>query len=158
MCRTLYVDGLIGGCIAENDTGYDVDHIADVYMKCPGNHFWVAESESGEIVGTISVQHYDDGIGQIRRLRVRADHRGRGIGAALLETALRFCREKSYLKVMLDTFVERDRALPLFEKFGFRLDRARNIGQKELIYFYLDLYTGTPRPHKEDAGLAHLGS
>lgn len=148
-CRKLYEDGLLGGCIAENDTGYDMDHIHDVYMKCPGSHFWVAESASGHLVGMIGVQHHDDGNGQIRRLRVRADFQRRGIGAALLETALQFCREKSYLKVTLDTFVERGAALRLFEKFGFRLDRARSIGRKELIYFYLDLYAGEPR--RQDA-------
>jgi ribosomal protein S18 acetylase RimI-like enzyme len=113
-------------------------------MRCPGSHFWVAESPSGQIVGTIGVQHHDDGNGQIRRLRVRGDYHRRGIGAALLEAALRFCHEKNYLKVTLDTFVERPAALRLFEKFSFRLDRTRSIGQKELAYFYLDLYAG---PH-----------
>jgi ribosomal protein S18 acetylase RimI-like enzyme len=141
-CRRLYVDGLIGRGIADNDTGYDIDHIHDVYMKCPGSHFWVAESPSGQIIGMIGVQHHDDGNGQIRRLRVRSDFQRRGIGAALLETALRFCSEKNYLKVTLDTFVEGESALHLFDKFRFRLDRVRTIGQRELAYFYLDLYAG----------------
>jgi ribosomal protein S18 acetylase RimI-like enzyme len=145
-CRKLYEDGLLGGCIAENDTGYDMDHIHAVYMKCPGSHFWVAESASGQIIGMIGVQHHDDGNGQIRRLRVRSDFHRRGIGGLLLETALRFCQERNYLKVTLDTFVERDAAVSLFEKFRFRLDRTRNIGQKELAYFYLDLYAGEVRP------------
>lgn len=150
-CQALYRDGLLdGGQIAANDTGYDVDHIGAVYMKCPGSHFWVAESHSGEIVGTIGVQHYDDGVAQIRRLRVRGDYQRRGIGTALLETALRFCHEKNYLKVTLDTFVERSAAVRLFEKFRFRLDHTRQVGQKELAYFYFDLYAG-------GSGLAHGG-
>lgn len=149
-CRTLYEEGLLGGCIAENDTGYDMDHIYDVYMKCPGSHFWVGQTASGQIVGMIGVQHYDDGNGQIRRLRVRSDYQRRGIGTALLETAVRFCQEKHYLKVTLDTFVERDAAVSLFEKFRFRLDRTRSIGRKELAYFYLDLYAGGGR---EDVGV-----
>lgn len=144
-CRTLYIEGLLGGCIADNDTGYDIDHIHDVYMKCPGSRFWVAESPSGQIAGMIGVQHHDDGNGQIRRLRVRSDFQRRGIGTALLETALRFCQEKSYLKVTLDTYVERDAAVSLFDKFRFRLDRTRSVGQKELAYFYLDLYAGAGR-------------
>jgi len=161
-CIALYTEGLLaGGQIAHNETGYDIDHIQDVYMKCPGSHFWVAESPSGQIVGTIGVQHYDDGIGQIRRLRVRGDYQRRGIGTALLEVALRFCQEKHYLKVMLDTFIQRDAALRLFEKFRFRLDRTRSVGQKELVYFYLDLYAGEGRPHgaidadRPDNGTGH---
>lgn len=146
-CRALYVDGLMGGCIAENDTGCDVDHIHDAYMRCAGSHFWVAESDSGQIVGMIGVQHHDDGNGQIRRLRVRCDFQRSGIGTALLETALRFCREKHYLKVTLDTYVERHAAISLFKKFRFRLDRTRSIGQKELAYFYFDLYAQEGRDH-----------
>lgn len=145
-CRALYVDGLIGGHIADNDTGYDIDHISDAYMKLPGSRFWVAESNSEQIVGMIGVQHHDDGDGQIRRLRVRNDCQGRGIGTALLETALQFCLEKNYLKVTLDTFVKRDAAVRLFEKFRFRLDRTRSVGQKELAYFYLDLYASGGQP------------
>lgn len=146
-CVALYTEGLLaGGQIAHNDTGYDVDHIQDVYMKCPHSHFWVAESPSGQIVGMIGVQHDGDGAAQIRRLRVRGDWQRRGIGTALLETALRFCQAKHYLKVMLDTHVHRESALRLFERFRFRLDRTRNVGQKELAYFYLDLYAGEGQP------------
>jgi ribosomal protein S18 acetylase RimI-like enzyme len=145
-CCALYVDGLIGGKIAVNDTGYDIDHIEDVYMRSPGNHFWVAEAANVQIVGTIGVQHLEDGIGEIRRLRVRPDYRRRRIGTALLETAVRFCQENGYLKVTLDTFVEREAAISLFEKFQFHLSRTRSVGEKELVYFYLDLYAGRVRP------------
>src|ERR1700712_1440938 len=118
-CIALYIEGLIGGKIADNDTGYDIDHIHDAYMSCEGSHFWVAESPSGQIVGTIGVQHLEDGVGEIKRLRVRSDYRRRGIGTAVLETAVRFCQDKNYLKVTLDTYVEREPALSLFEKFRF---------------------------------------
>jgi ribosomal protein S18 acetylase RimI-like enzyme len=148
-CQSLYVDGLLSGRIADNDTGYDIDHIDQVYMKSPGSNFWVAESAPGEIVGTIGVQHLDDGVGEIRRLRVRTDFRRRGIGTSLLETALRFCQERGYLKVTLDTFVERAPAISLFERFRFRLSRTRNVGEKELVYFYLDLYAGGPPRQSE---------
>jgi ribosomal protein S18 acetylase RimI-like enzyme len=147
-CMALYIDGLVGGKIAENDTGYDIDHIQCAYMSVPGSHFWVAESPSGQIVGTIGVLHLEDGVGEIKRLRVRSDYRRRGIGTALLETALKFCQDKSYLKVTLDTFVEREPAVNLFEKFRFHVSRTRTVGEKELVYFYLDIYARTsPNRH-----------
>jgi ribosomal protein S18 acetylase RimI-like enzyme len=146
VCHRLYSEGLIGGKIADNDTGLDIDDIQSVYMEFPGNGFWVAESEA-QIVGMVAVQHYDEGVGEIRRLRVANSHRRRGIGSALLEQALLFCQEKEYSKVTLDTFMDREPAMRLFEKFRFRHDHTRNLGGKDLLYFYLDLYAGPTRPH-----------
>jgi GNAT superfamily N-acetyltransferase len=156
-CRQLYREGLIGK-IAENDTGLDIDDIDSEYMHRPGNHFWVAQTSDGQVAGMIGVQHYEEGMGSIRRLRVAQSHRRRGIGSALLETAVRFCQENQYLKVTLDTFTERDAAISLFLKFRFTHDRTRIANGRELMYFYLDLYTGTPRHHKEDVGLGTDGA
>jgi len=154
-CRKLYVEGLLGGKLAENDTGLDIDDIDSVYMHTAGNHFWVAEI-GGQIVGMIGVQHHDQGIGQVRRLRVAREHRRRGIGSALLETAITFCRENQCLKVALDTFAERGAVVEMFQKLGFRHGDTRLAAGKELIYFYYDLYSGTPRPRPQDEGFAPL--
>src|SRR4051812_28709558 len=75
-CRKLYKEGLLGGKLAENDTGLDIDDIESAYMKTPGNHFWVAESitqsdgAKPQIVGMIGLQHHEEGAAEIRRLRV----------------------------------------------------------------------------------------
>src|SRR5262245_61551224 len=76
-CKRLYTEGLLGGKLAENDTGLDLDDIESTYMKVPGNCFWVAESKE-EVVGMVGVQHLDEGCGEIRRLRVATSHRRRG--------------------------------------------------------------------------------
>ena len=146
-CRKLFHDGLIGGQIAENDTALDIDDIEQAYIKVRGNHFWVAES-GGVVIGMIGVMH-SDGTAEIRRLRVREDQRRRGVGSALVEKALAFCQENNYLKVALDTFMEREPAVRLFEKFHFRVGRTRAYAGKELLYFYLDLYS---REDSKDAG------
>src|SRR5215470_3946844 len=84
-CRRLYVEGLLGGKLAENDSGLDIEDIESAYMKTSGNHFWVAEipgnNGSGQIVGMIGVQHHEAGAAEIRRLRVRSDMRRKGIGS-----------------------------------------------------------------------------
>jgi GNAT superfamily N-acetyltransferase len=152
-CTQLYVEGLLGGRIAENDTGLDIDDIDRAYMNKPGSHFWIAETvaplaDSGgaaaagtkQVIGMIGVQQHEDNVGEIRRLRVRQDFRRRGIGSALVETALKFCRDRGYLKIALDTFMEREPAVRLFEKFHFRHSRTRNVMGKEVMHFYLDLY------------------
>src|SRR5256885_11123666 len=89
----LYRQGLVEGQqIAENDTGLDIDDIPAAYMANPGSHFWVAvtDESSPQIVGMIGVQHHEDSVGEIRRLRVREEFRRRRIGSALVETAVKF--------------------------------------------------------------------
>ena len=165
-CRRLFVEGLIGGRIADGDAGADVEQIEQHYLARPGNHFWVAElagpthgdgptgdgtgnysrsgtGVTGEVVGMVGVRHHSDGTGEIRRLRVDERFRRRGIGSALMEQALRFCQQQGYLRIILDTFMEREPAVRLFEKFRFRHGRTRGLGEKDLLYFYLDLYGKT---------------
>ncbi len=148
-CEALYREGLIAPKIADNDTGLDLDDIAKVYLR-PGSHFWVAVDDEGELIGMIGVQHHDEGTGEIRRLRVSTRTRRQGVGQALVETAIRFCQSNSYLKITLDTYMEREPAVKLFEHFHFRLQRSKIVEGRELLYFYLDLYTGdrpaVPKP------------
>jgi len=139
-CQALYRDVVVGGQIAENDTGLDIDDIASAYMKHDGNHFWVADVSGTGVVGMIGVMH-SDGAGEIRRLRVKENSRRRGIGSALLEQAVVFCKEHNYLKVALDTLVDTQAAIKLFEKSHFLHSKTRNYAGKDLLYFYLDLYS-----------------
>ena len=43
------------------------------------------------------------------------------------------------------TVMDKEMAVPLFEKFRFRLQKSKLVGEKELLYFYLDLYSGDKR-------------
>lgn len=144
-CQTLFVEGLITGRIADNDTGFDISDIESAYMRGEGSHFWVAVNPQDQVVGMIGVLKDEHEVGEIRRLRVRVDHRRRGIGSALMETAIRFCRQQHYLKITLDTFMERQGAIKLFDKFHFAHSKTRKVGEKELLYFYLDLYSSEKR-------------
>ena len=141
-CEGLYSAGIISGSLAPNDTAFDIADIAAAYTKNAGSHFWVATMNDGEVVGMIGVQHHEAGIGEIRRLRVAQERRRRGIGSALVEAAVRFCGEQQYLKVAVDTYVDQEAVIKLLAKFHFRLSRKKQVGERETMYFYLDLYEG----------------
>jgi ribosomal protein S18 acetylase RimI-like enzyme len=150
VCKVLYTEGLIAGKIGANDTGLDIDDIERAYIQHPGSNFWVAVDEKGEIVGMIGVQHHEEGVGAIRRLRVRQDHRHKGLGSELLDTAVKFCQETQLLKVALDTRMDREAATKVFEKYHFRLTRAREVHDKTIMEFYFDFYASERRPGKKD--------
>ncbi len=141
----LYDHGLLEGLIAPNDTGADIDNIAEAYFDEPRHHFWVAELEQ-KVVGMIAVGSDEEHTAEIRRLRVDPDCGCRPIAENLLDTALGHCKDNGYLKIRLDTRYEKTAATDHFERNGFTLTRTRVTSGKELLEFYLDLY----REHRDE--------
>lgn len=136
----LFREGLDEGHIRANDTGADIENLRDAYFDDDGESgFWVARY-NGQVIGMIGVQKTSENTAEVRRLRVREGYRRRGVGTKLMERALTFCQEHSYLKVVLDVRIERGPAIALFEKFGFVLARSREIDGRKMLDFYVDLY------------------
>ena len=89
----------------------------------------------------VGVQRISDNSAEIRRLRVRDSYRRKGIGTKLMQHAISFCREKHFLKVVLDVRIEREPAIRMFDSFGFLQGRERDLNGRQLRDFYLDLYS-----------------
>lgn len=139
----LYHAGLLAGQLAPNDTGADIEMIQEAYLTDHRHHFWVAELE-GRVVGMIGVVSDEEHTAEVRRLRVGQTHQTTEIAAVLLKTAIDHCKHHGFLKVRLDTRFERDDALSLFDRVGFQHTRSRELHGKELLEFYLDIYSQRP--------------
>jgi len=146
--RELFERSRIEGQTRENDTGADLDHLMEGYFDCNDSSFWVAEYHAW-IVGMVGVQRISDSSAEIRRLRVRDSFRRKGIGSKLMQHAIAFCREKQFLKVVLDVRIERIPAIRMFDTFGFMQGRERDLNGRQLRDFYLDLYSDTLQTHIE---------
>lgn len=85
----------------------------------PGkSQLWVAEQD-GKIVGSIAIVRKGPREAQLRWFGVGMEVQGMGIGNALLETAMAFCREQGYTDVILWTIDILKPARHLYGKFGF---------------------------------------
>jgi len=143
--RELFQESVLEGLVGDNDTGADIDNLREGYFADDGQSgFWVAEY-AAVVIGMVGVQKTNDNTAEVRRLRVRGSYRRHGLGAILMEQALTFCQQHGYLKVVLDVRLERGPAIALFEKFGFRNTRSRDIGGRKILDFYLDLYRDPKR-------------
>jgi ribosomal protein S18 acetylase RimI-like enzyme len=138
--RELFEKSRVEGQTRENDTGADLDYLMAGYFECKDSGFWVAQYEEW-IVGMIGVQRVSDNSAEIRRLRVRDTYRRNGIGTKLMLHAIEFCKDKQFLKVVLDVRIERSPAIQLFDSFGFLHGRERKSEDRTTIDFYLDLYS-----------------
>lgn len=130
-----------GGEHVDDPDGHDIRNLAENYLgEDESSCLWIAEQDGRGPVGMVAVKSAGDHIGEIRRLRVAPDMRNRGIGSRLVREALSFCRDRGFVKVILDTTVNQQAAITLFQRVGFRLNRKKISGEREKLEFYLDLY------------------
>lgn len=81
---------------------------------------WIADID-GEPVGSLLLVRQSDDVAKLRLLLVERKARGLGIGARLVEEAIRFARLAGYRKVTLWTQSILGRARNIYAKAGFRL-------------------------------------
>ncbi|WP_335935871.1 GNAT family N-acetyltransferase [Streptomyces sp. PTD5-9] len=91
-----------------------------------GAHFHVLV-HGGEVVGQIWVTVRDTGRGEpagyVYDVEVREEHRGRGLGRALMEQAERINLDAGARVLALHVFAENTPALRLYESLGYRTTR-----------------------------------
>jgi len=85
----------------------------------PAGGLWIANVD-GEIAGCIGMRPLDPGIGEIKRLYLRDQFRGLGLGRRLAETTLAAARDAGYGILRLDTVDSMAAAQSLYRALGFR--------------------------------------
>ncbi|HMU32720.1 MAG TPA: GNAT family N-acetyltransferase [Pyrinomonadaceae bacterium] len=76
--------------------------------------------KDGELAGGIALRKIGDGICEMKRLYLRENSRGGGIGRELIEKLIEEARSIGYKKMRLDTFPPKmGKAVRLYESHGF---------------------------------------
>jgi len=93
------------------------------FFRKGAGEFWVARAADGAVVGTIGLVEFAPGQGALRKMFVRADHRGpaHGIAQRLLDTLLAHAKAQGLAAVWLGTTPFFKAAHRLYEKNGFAL-------------------------------------
>lgn len=115
----------------------DVMSIPEKYQVGPGL-FWLAMA-NGKIVGSVALRELRDGLLELKRYYVLPDHRGRGLGARLLDSAICHARTAGCTSIHLDTTSRCDVALAVFTSRGFRQIPKYNENPDAEIYMELQL-------------------
>lgn len=103
----------------------DMQDIPRNFLSRPDDCFWVAEAEVGaraQVVGMVAVVAKHSGTekyGEMFRMIIFPQYRRMGLGLRLTQTAVDFCKERGFSKVVLQTTSTQMAAVVLYSKVGF---------------------------------------
>ncbi|HXV30126.1 MAG TPA: GNAT family N-acetyltransferase, partial [Sinorhizobium sp.] len=88
-------------------------------MAQPDTTMFVARDADGRAIGMGGLRRHGAGIGEVKRMYVRRDAQGHGVGSAILAQVERLAREEGFVRLVLETGSNFDEARRVYERAGF---------------------------------------
>jgi len=86
----------------------------------PSGRLFLA-NKNDQTAGCVALRKIGDGIGEMKRLYVRPEFRGQGLGRSLTEAVIEVAREIGYRRLRLDTLTGKmDQAIAMYRSLGFK--------------------------------------
>ena len=79
----------------------------------------ILAKQNGQTLGCIALKPIAEGICEMKRLYVRPEARGMGLGRKLVEELMSFARKSAYVSMKLDTVSKLKEAISLYRSIGF---------------------------------------
>jgi putative acetyltransferase len=123
--------------LPENYSFADIENLEEDYLKS-GGEFMVLLREQ-KIIGFFALRPSGNNQIELKRLYLKADERGRGLGRHLLNMALKIAKESGYVRIHLETTSKFIEAVALYRKFGFKTNVGATLSQGHEIGLKRDL-------------------
>lgn len=140
--RELVADVLREYGLDHDPSGTDAD-LADIethYLAAGGMFEVVVDpDQGGRVVGTMGMYPHGAYICELRKMYLRPEARGRGLGRQLMERALAFARERGFWRLELETANVLREALSMYRKYGFRPVTSDRLSERCDQAYALDL-------------------
>ena len=101
------------------------NHLDSIDAMSKSNAFFIAAYSGSEICGIGSVKLIDD-YGEIKRVFVPSNQRGKGIAKAIMKELERYLVKQAVVYARLETGIHQKEAIQLYEKLGY--DRVDPFG------------------------------
>ena len=126
------VISLIGRVFAEYGFIFEpADELPDLlafaqHYVAPRGAFFVIRDQ-GQVVGAVGVEQLGESSAELHRLYLDAALRGRGLGRALVEAVIAWCRAGAIKHLLLWSDTRFDRAHVLYARMGFQRTGERTL-------------------------------
>lgn len=142
-----YYGDVLPKFIALSGLDVDVDEMADDTLADPqallppANRFLLARDMNGRLVGCACIRRIREDAGEMKRMYVRPDARGTGLGRKLFEMRIEEARRMGLKWLYADTYNGNRAMLNMYEKYGFE---------------YIPRYPGNANPPEFEPYLVYL--
>lgn len=96
----------------------DLKDIEIAYIHAGGT-FEIIEDEHGRLLGTYGLFPVSDSTCELRKMYLRPEIRGIGLGREVLQRAVGHARRLGFKQIVLETISVLERAIRLYTQFGF---------------------------------------
>ena len=121
-------------CFQDFET--ELAELPGVYSPPEGN-LWIHD---GGVVAVKPLKDEAIRTCEMKRLYVRPEYRGTGLGRNLAKTTVDWARVAGYARVKLDTLARLEPAVRLYRSLGFIETKSYNFNpENDVLYFQLDL-------------------
>ena len=117
----------------------DLDDLVGFY---DGGAFDVLENEDGVVIGTVGLLPLGGGVCELRKMYLKSQYRGRGLGQRMLKHAIARAEEIGFRRIELQTARVLEEAIGLYQKFGFKAIDAAHMEDRCDQALALDLARG----------------
>jgi putative acetyltransferase len=114
------------------DPKYDPDfNDLSAFYSGEKDNFFILE-DKGQIIGTVAIKSRGKGRAELRKLFLKKDYRGKGLGEKLIDKALEFCQKNRFRTLDILTDGGLIQAISLYKKKGFKVVKKHKNGDFEL--------------------------
>lgn len=122
--QIIFVEKLFSEYAESLNTDLSFQNFEEEFNSLPGKYgppdgTLIIVRVDGSLAGCIALRKLSESICEMKRLYVRSEFRGLGIGRKLVESVIKIARENNYLLMRLDTLPTMKSAQALYEEIGF---------------------------------------